>query len=104
MPSKKLMGLPVNDWIDLTIQSPPVSYVESDNPSAPYEAHMVLFYVPDFNDRTRDEILVGYYEEEVLSPFPNIPRFLSWNGWDSYELEFSPPTHWMQLPKSPRGK
>jgi hypothetical protein len=88
------------EWISVKDKLPPVSFVESDVESDPYEPYPVLFFIPGHSD---GEIVVGWYEEENLSPFPNIPRFVLWNGHNMDDsTEVGEPTHWMPLPEPPK--
>lgn len=90
----------MSEWISVEDRLPPRSYIESEEEGVPYEAHMVLLLIPN---RDGYDMICGVYEEEDLSPFPNIPR---WMGYfvsieDGTWEEVSKPTHWMPLPKPP---
>ena len=88
-------------WISMKDRLPAASYIESDNDSDPYEANMVLFYIPGGKNPDDYEIVTGWYEEENLYPFPNIPHFFGWNGKSLDDLDYKEPTHWMTLPEPP---
>jgi uncharacterized protein DUF551 len=90
------------EWISVSDRLPPRSFIESDDDSIEYEGHMVLLFFPASEGSPEEnyEILVGIYEEEDLSPFPNIPHWRVYsNSWSNVE---SAPTHWMPLPDPPK--
>lgn len=88
------------EWISVSEKLPPLSFVESDDAEDPYESNMILLYISNDRGSEHSEILVGIYEEEDLSPFPNIPSWASYNGGSWHDLE-TYPTHWMPLPAPP---
>ena len=91
------------NWISVKDQLPPRSFVLRDDQECPYEAVMILLFIPapEGPGEDRSEVLVGIYEEEDLSPFPNIAEWLSYDG-DSWTRLERTPTHWMPLPRGPK--
>jgi len=95
------MWISMSEWIKCSERLPPKSYIESDDADIPYEAHRVLLLIPNSQDY---DVMCGWYEEEDLSPFPNIPRWIGWviTDEDGYCVDLKTPTHWMPLPKPPQ--